>query len=238
MTLTPLIALKNVSVRFKQRQSFFRHKLHNALNDVSFEVFQGETLGIIGRNGSGKSTVLKILAGIFQPDSGECKRDDVKVSLQTLAAGFDDELTGRDNAIIASMLLGHDKKHAIANLDLINRFSELEDAFFQPVKTYSSGMRTRLGFSVAITMHADVLLIDEVLGVGDAGFRKKAEMAILKIMNSEQTVVFVSHSLGQVKRLCTRVIWLEQGEVKASGPTAEVLQQYGEFSRKLQNKIK
>lgn len=234
MSLPTVIKLEDVSVLFKQRQSFFRHKLHKALDGVSFDVFQGETLGIIGGNGSGKSSVLKILAGIFKPDSGNCVRSNVKVSLQTLAAGFDNELTGRDNAIISSMLLGHSKKNALANLDEIFYFSELNDAFFQPVKTYSSGMRTRLGFSVAITMQADVLLIDEVLGVGDAAFRKKAEDAILEVMNSEKTVVFVSHSLGQIKRLCTRVVWLEKGKVMMVGKTDDVLHQYEEFSSKRQ----
>lgn len=235
--MEPIITLQNVSLSFKQRQSFFRHKFHDALKRVSFSLQRGETLGIIGRNGCGKSTVLKVISGIFNPDAGEVRKsDDLSVSLLTLSAGFELELSGRDNAIISSMLLGHSKKTAILNLPKIAAFSELGGAFDEQVKTYSSGMKARLGFSVAITMHADVLLVDEVLGVGDANFKKKAEAAIVDKISSDQTVVFVSHSLGQVDRLCNRVVWMEMGEIKMIGESADVLKAYTVFNKSLRDK--
>lgn len=233
---TALISLYNVGVKFRQRLSFFRHKYHNALTGINLEVHTGETLGIIGRNGCGKSTLLKVLAGILSPDSGVVDTRNNKVSLQTLAAGFDQELSGEDNAVISSMLLGHSRKGAIGNLTKINKFAELEDSFYEPVKTYSSGMRARLGFAVAITMHADVLLVDEVLGVGDANFKQKAENAILDKINSEQTVVFVSHSSGQIQRLCDRVVWLEKGEITLEGETKYVMEKYQSFLASLPKK--
>ncbi|MEM9003731.1 MAG: ABC transporter ATP-binding protein [Cyanobacteria bacterium P01_F01_bin.86] len=229
--------IENVSVTFRQRQSFFRHRKHDVLENVSFEVFAGETLGVIGRNGCGKSTLLKILAGILTPNTGQVIKDaSLKVSLQTLAAGFDPELSGRDNAILASMLLGHKKSDAIKNMVQINEFAGLNDSFHDPVKTYSSGMRSRLGFSTAITMHADILLVDEVLGVGDAGFRKRAEAAIKSKINSNQTVVFVSHSIGQIKMLCDRVVWLEAGAVREIGETERVANNYTKFIENIKDK--
>lgn len=221
-----IINIENVSVFFKQRKSFFRHQLHYALSDINFDVYEGETLGIIGRNGCGKSTLLKIIAGIIEPDSGSVAFDNINISLLTLSAGFDEELTGRDNAIVSSMLLGYSKLEAIQNVDAINEFAELHNSFNEPVKTYSSGMRARLGFAVATTMQTDVLLVDEILGVGDTSFRKKAEKVILDKMQSDQTVIFVSHNAAQVNRLCDRVIWLEGGEIEGIGDTEVVLKDY------------
>ena len=192
--------------------------------------FGGETLGIIGRNGCGKSTLLKLIAGILKPDSGSVNHYVEHVSLQTLSAGFDKELSGRDNAILSAMLLGNSHKMAVESLAEIVEFSELGSAFDDPVKTYSSGMRSRLGFSVAMLMHADVLLVDEVLGVGDKGFRRTAEKAILDKINSRQTVVFVSHSSAQIKRLCQKVIWLDKGRVITQGLPDEVLDEYEFFT--------
>lgn len=221
-----LIRLKDINLSFTERKSFFRHVEHQVLTNVSFDVRKGETLGIIGRNGCGKSTILKVISGIFKPDSGTVENQGIKISLQTLATGFDHELSGRDNAILSSMLLGHSKPHAIENLNAIRDMSELKDAFESPVKTYSSGMRARLGFSVAVTMKADVMLIDETLGVGDSKFKKKAEGIILNKINSDQTVVFVSHSLNQVNRLCNRLVWLNEGRVEMIGHPSTVLEQY------------
>lgn len=224
-----MIRLSGLGIKFKQRQSFFRHKHHQVLTDINIELYRGETLGVIGRNGCGKSTLLKVLAGILEPDSGNVELNDHKVSLQTLAAGFDQELSGEDNALISSMLLGHSRREANSNLENINNFAELGDYFYDPVKTYSSGMRARLGFAVAITMHADVLLVDEVLGVGDANFRRKAEEAILEKINSDQTVVFVSHSENQIARLCDRVVWLEGGRIKRQGDVKAIVEEYQKF---------
>lgn len=225
----PCITLKNVNLTFKARKGFFRYTKHHALTNISFQIFRGETLGIIGRNGCGKSTLLKVLAGILNPDDGELVSSVDYISLQSLATGFDRQLTGRDNAILSAMLLGHSLQDAYDALPNIIEFSELGSAFDAPVKTYSSGMRSRLGFSVAMLMEADVLLVDETLGVGDTRFKKKAEAAILNKITSDQTVVFVSHSAGQVKRLCQRVVWLEQGELKKTGPADAVVDEYEDF---------
>jgi lipopolysaccharide transport system ATP-binding protein len=226
MDSNSIISLKNVGVSFSTRQGFIGHKKKMALQDVTFDIKKGETLGIIGGNGCGKSTLLKVISGIYHPDEGVIDKKDINVSLQTLNAGFDVQLSGRDNALIASMFLGHSKRVALKSLNDIKTFSELADSFEEPVKTYSSGMRARLGFSVAVTMNSDVLLVDEVLGVGDGQFRDKAESAILDKMNSDQTIVFVSHDLLQINRLCQRVIWLDKGSVRLIGDTGSVISKY------------
>lgn len=233
--MTTIVKLKGVNVKYRQRHSLFRHSYFHALKDVSFEVYKGETLGIIGRNGCGKSTLLKLLAGIFEPDGGTVERGNTKVSLLTLAAGFDNNLSGVDNAIISAMMLGHKKSDILRKIDEVIAYSELEEFINEPVKTYSSGMRARLGFSVAIQMEADVLLIDEVLGVGDANFKSKAEATMLSKINSKQTVVLVSHSAPQIKRICQRAIWVEKGEIMKIGNCHVVADAYQEFLNKLKN---
>lgn len=222
----PLLSVQDVGLRYRKRKSFFRHAYYEALSSVSLDVFQGETLGIVGRNGCGKSTLLRLMAGIFTPDSGVIETNNATVSLLTLAAGFDPELSGRDNIFISSLLLGATKAETNANLEKVAAFSELGFFIDEPVKTYSSGMKMRLGFSIAICMEPDVLLIDEVLGVGDLHFKQKAEAAIVDKITSEQTVVLVSHAGEQIKRLCSRAIWLEDGSVKMQGNAKEVVDKY------------
>ena len=219
------ISLRNVSFKYKTR-GFLSGDIKKVLHDVTYDIPKGQTIGILGRNGSGKSTLLKLLAGIFEPDSGTIDRLNHTVSLQTLTAGFDVELSGRDNAVIGAMLLGNTKKQALDSLSSIIEMSELGDAFNDPVKSYSSGMRARLGFAVAITMKTDVLLIDEVLGVGDAGFRAKAEAIINEKIKTDLTVILVSHAAHQIRRLCTSVIWLENGVVEEAGDPATVVRNY------------
>jgi len=224
-----VMELNNVGVRYKSRKAFFRHDYYTALEDVSFTIKKGETLGIIGTNGCGKSTLLKVLANIYGVDSGKVTWHCRQVSLLALALGFDAELSGRDNAVISGMLLGGRKKEVQCLLDEIIEFSELEDFIDKPIKTYSNGMRARLGFSVAIKMHSELLLIDEVMGVGDGKFRLKAEAAMTNKISSQQTVVLVSHSMGQIRKLCDRVLWLDAGKVKMVGNTDDVLRQYAIF---------
>lgn len=216
-----LLGVRNVSVCYKSRRSFFRSSEFLALNDISFDIYKGETLGILGRNGCGKSTLLKLLAGIYAPDKGVIKFHNKSSSLLTLGLGFDNELSGYDNALISSMLMGATKQQARMAIEEIIEFSELGPFINQPVKTYSSGMRARLGFSVAMSMDVELLLIDEVLGVGDAHFRKKAEKRMLEKFNSNQSIVFVSHNAEQVKRLCDRAIFLDQGVLKFNGSVDE-----------------
>jgi lipopolysaccharide transport system ATP-binding protein len=196
---------------------------------VSFTVERGETLGIIGLNGSGKSTLLKVLADIYGVDQGKVIRYCRHVSLLSLSLGFDPDLSGRDNAIIGGMLLGARKKDVLNEIDEIIAFSELEEFIDKPMKTYSTGMTARLAFSVAIRMKPDLLLIDEVLGVGDGAFRSKAVQALESKIGSDQTVVLVSHSTEQVRNLCTRVLWLDHGRAVKIGATEEILREYADF---------
>ncbi|AIY64601.1 ABC transporter ATP-binding protein [Pseudoalteromonas piratica] len=202
------IQLKNVDYLYSQRK-WMRKTTYKALENVNLDIYKGETLGIEGRNGSGKSTLLKLLAGIYEPEKGSIERFGNHVSLQTLSAGFDVELSGEDNALIGAMLLGHSRKEAKVKRHEIQELSELGDKFFEPVKTYSAGMRARLGFATAITMNTDVLLIDEVLGVGDAAFRRKAERIIKQKTMSDMTVVIVSHSRATLEALSDRIITIK-----------------------------
>lgn len=204
-----IISLKDVGVRYKRRGGIFRKAQYfQAIKGINLDIHRGETLGLVGRNGAGKSTLLRVIAGIIQPDEGAVINHGVSVSLLALQAGFDPELSGRDNAIISGMLMGYLRRQVEAKLEEITDFSELGDFMHQPVKTYSSGMRSRLGFAVAMHVMPDVLLLDEVLSVGDAAFKKKAELEMMKKLHSKQTVVLVSHSEDQIDRVCDRKITL------------------------------
>lgn len=207
-----LVSLVDVGVRYKKSGNIFRKaQYYEALKSVNFDIFSGETLGIVGRNGSGKSTLLKVIAGIIKPNTGQVINHNVSVSLLTLQAGFDLNLSGKDNAILSGMLQGYSRKEVVSRLNEIHNFSELGDFFHEPVRTYSSGMKTRLGFSVSTIISPDILLIDEVLSVGDRDFKKKSEKAIISKIHSNQTVVLVSHSEGQISKLCDRAIIIENG---------------------------
>lgn len=221
-----IISVKNIRVAYRQRRSFFRHKYFEALKDVSFDVRKGETLGVIGRNGAGKSTLLKVLSGIYLPDSGLIDNKARKTSLLTLQAGFDADLCGRDNARLSGMLMGYDKRFVESKLDDIEQYSELGDFFYSPIKTYSTGMKARLGFAVATYLTPEVLLVDEVLGVGDAKFKEKAAKTIEDMILSDQTVILVSHSAGAMSKLCDRIVWIEEGVVKAEGDPDKILEKY------------
>ncbi|MBY5930386.1 ABC transporter ATP-binding protein [Halomonas sp. DP8Y7-3] len=204
-----IISLENVGVRYKRRGGIFQKpEYFQALDKISFDIHRGETLGILGRNGAGKSTLLRVVAGIIQPDSGNIVNHGVTVSLLALQAGFDPELPGIDNAILSGMLMGYTRKQVESRMSEIAEFSELGEFMVEPVKTYSSGMKARLGFSVAMYMTPDVLLLDEVLSVGDKSFRKKAETEMMKKIHSDQTVLLVSHSESQVARICGRTVIL------------------------------
>jgi len=210
----------------------FKTFRHTALRNISFDIKRGQTLGVLGKNGSGKSTLLQILAGLIEPSSGEIllpAAEPLSRSLLTLGLGFRPDLTGQDNAIVSLVLQGKSKKEAEALLPGIYEFSELGEFFQQPVKTYSAGMRARLGFATATQSEVDVLLIDEVLSVGDIQFRHKAEQLMLNRMGGHQTVILVSQSPRQIKTLCDEAIWIHDSEIHEIGAPDKVAKAYLDF---------
>jgi len=222
-----LLSLHHVGCRYKIRNKRFSFSHFEALKDVSFSIFKGETLGIVGQNGAGKSTLLKLISGILLPNRGEVVyHRQVTVSLLSLQMGFSPELSGRDNAIMGAMLLGYSKAEALEHLDAIIEFAELRERIKDPLKTYSTGMKARLGFAVAMKMNPDILLVDEALGVGDAAFREKSTKVMKEKMKSGQTVVFVSHQDHAVKSLCSRAAWLDRGVIRCIGDVEYVLEAY------------
>jgi lipopolysaccharide transport system ATP-binding protein len=229
-----MLELFDVSMSFRSKKSSFENGLHHVLDSVSLKLHEGETLGVVGENGCGKTTILRLMAGIIPPDSGVIhQRSDVSSALLTIGLGFKPNLSGRDNAVIASMLQGSSQRQAESYLSDIKEFSELGNSFEEPVKTYSSGMMSRLGFTTALMTHVDIMLIDEILSVGDARFRQKAEAALRERIEGEQTVVFVSHSESQVQSLCDRVIWLRGGLIIDQGDPKSVLESYGAHVKSL-----
>ena len=226
-TESPIIALRSVGVCYRSSGGLIRQaKEYWALSDVTFEVNPGETIGVIGKNGSGKTTLLKAIAGIIEPDRGSIDRGDINLSMLSLQVGFLLHLSGRENAILGGMLLGLDRRAAQRQVPHIEAFADLGDQIDDPLATYSAGMRARLGFSTAYYSAADVLLIDEVLGVGDEDFRTKSVAAIKELIKSNRTVILASHNLPTIRELCDRVVWIENGKTRAAAATAEVLEQY------------
>ena len=220
-----LIELRNVGVAFNVGRSIAGQR-HWALEDVSLSLRRGERLGVIGRNGAGKSTLLRVIAGILAPDRGTVKRGPVSCQLLALALGFVPYLSGRDNAVLSGLMLGLRRREIVARLEAIREFSELGDFFDQPIASYSSGMNMRLAFSVAMQVEPDVLLIDEVLSVGDAEFQQKSGAALRARMGEGHTVVLVSHNEREIARLCDRVLWVEHGRSVLEGPRDDVFEAY------------
>lgn len=223
-----ILSLEHVGLYYSRRQGFMKRTCFWALQDVSFDLFAGETLGVVGRNGVGKSTLLKVLAGIITPNAGKVvtRQSDLRISLISLGAGFVPFLSGRENAILGGMMLGATKKEMLSRIEDIAIFSELDGFFEEPVQTYSTGMRARLGFSVAFHLEPDVLLLDEVLGVGDESFKKKSTSAMREKIKSNKTVVLVSHNVALLKEVCDRVVWIEEGKTLVQGEVAGVLDAY------------
>ncbi len=234
-----VIKVKNVSKIFKVphekvsslRGAFVRafrkktYEEYRALDNVSLEVEKGEFFGIIGRNGSGKSTLLKILAGIYQADSGQIKITGKISPFLELGIGFNPELSGRDNVYLNAIILGMTKKQVSEKFDEIIKFAELERFVDQKLNRYSSGMQVRLAFSVAIHANREILLLDEVLAVGDEGFQQKCYAYFEKI-RGQKTIIFISHDHEQIEKFCNRTLWIDNGVVKGYGKTSEVMPKY------------
>lgn len=203
-----------------------RSNVVRAVDDVSFSVEQGEILGIIGRNGSGKTTLLRSIAGIFQPDEGSIDTHGNRVSLMAIGIGFNPNNTGRENILKSGMLLGCSLEYVKKHIDAIIDFSELGDFIDRPVRTYSSGMYSKLSFSVTAILDTDIMLVDEVLSVGDEHFRKKSYNKMVELMESNRTVLIVSHATETLRKFCNRVLWINDGHFMMLGKTDEVLAAY------------
>jgi|HubBroStandDraft_6_1064221.scaffolds.fasta_scaffold232425_2 ABC-type polysaccharide/polyol phosphate transport system ATPase subunit len=211
---------------FRKRTSYHDFE---ALKGVSFTIRQGDTVGIVGRNGSGKSTILKIIAGVYRPTAGEVRVSGQVGALIELGAGFHPDLTGRENIVLNGLLLGFSKQEIKSREQQILDFAELGEFIDSPVKQYSSGMFMRLGFAVATEIDPDVLLMDEILAVGDAAFRQKCSARIDEFRQRGKTIVFVSHDLGAVRQLCHRVLWIHHGMLLGDGPADQIVAQYEEL---------
>lgn len=198
----------------------------NALKNVSLEVQKGDSLGLLGVNGSGKSTLLKIISGIIRPTKGSVCVNGTIAPLIEMGGGFDDDLTAKENIYLVGAMHGHSRAFISKKFDSIIDFSELHEFVDSPLRTYSSGMRSRLGFAIATLVNADILIADEVLSVGDALFKKKCESRIADMVKNGTTVIFVSHSINDVMKICNKAIWLEKGQVIMSGSSGEVCSEY------------
>ena len=228
-----MIKVDHVSMKFNLSQEkidsikeYFIKFVKRELKDINFTLNRGERLGILGLNGAGKSTLLKVIAGVFKPTEGSVARHGVMAPLLELGAGFDMQYTGAENIYLYGAVLGYSKSFIDEKFDEIVSFSELQKFIDVPLKNYSSGMKARLGFSIATIVAPDILILDEVLSVGDAKFRKKSEKKVMEMFDKGVTVLFVSHSLEQVERLCNKAMILEHGNMLAYGDLKEVAQKY------------
>lgn len=236
-----MIKAENISVRYmmtydriKSMKEYLvqlvkgkiRYEEFWALKGVSFEIKKGEVLGIIGHNGAGKSTLLKVISGILKPTEGSVQVGGVVVPMLELGSGFDFDLTGRENIFLNGAILGYSEQFLKDKYDEIVEFSELGRFIEVPLRNYSSGMVMRLAFSIATVVNPDILIVDEILAVGDAEFQEKSKKRMLELMGGGTTVLFVSHALGQIREMCDKVLWLEHGQVKMYGDTQTVCDAY------------
>ncbi len=237
------VKVNNVSILFNLNKEgvdnfkeymikFLKRQLHYdefwALTDINFELKKGERLGILGLNGAGKSTLLKTIAGVLKPSKGSVEVRGVIAPLLELGAGFDGQYTGKENIFLYGAVMGYSREFLETKYDEIVKFSELEKFIDVPLKNYSSGMKARLGFAIATAVEPEVLILDEVLSVGDAKFRKKSEAKVQSMFDKGVTVLFVSHSVEQVKRICNKVILLDHGKIAASGAVDDICALYEE----------
>jgi ABC-2 type transport system ATP-binding protein len=237
----PIVSVKNISLKFKMEQNranslkefcvrWLKRDLKSedfwALTDVSFDVEKGDVIGIIGHNGAGKSTLLKVISGIMKPTKGMIEAHGNIVPMLELGSGFDMELSGRENIYLNGAILGYSEEFLNEKYDEIVAFSELGNFIEAPLRTYSSGMLARLAFSVACIVEPEILIVDEILSVGDADFQEKSRARMMELMTGGTTVFFVSHSLKQIREMCNKVVWLEHGKIQAVGKTGEICDKY------------
>lgn len=222
--------LKKTSIRASWKNFGGKVELYHALKGVSFEVEEGKILGIIGRNGAGKSTMLRAIAGIFSPDKGKIDLHGRTISLLSIGVGFNKKLTGKENIYLSGMLLGFNEEEISKKEKEIIKFADIGDFINKPVKTYSSGMYSKLAFAITAILETDITLIDEVLSVGDAKFKEKSYNKMKELISDEKrTVIIVSHSLGTIKELCDEVLWLDNGKIMMIGKSSTVIKKYEEF---------
>jgi ABC-2 type transport system ATP-binding protein/lipopolysaccharide transport system ATP-binding protein len=219
-----LNSLKEYVIKMIKRKLKFKEFV--ALDHVSFEVKKGEVVGLVGHNGAGKSTILKVISGILKPTNGEVKIYGNVVPMLELGSGFDMEMTGRENVFLNGAILGYSEAFLKAKYDEIVEFSEIEEFIDVPIRNYSSGMTARLAFAVATVVEPEILIVDEVLAVGDANFQEKSKRRMMELMGGGTTVLFVSHSLPQIREMCDRVVWLDHGKLKMIGDTQQVCDAY------------
>ncbi|RZS92687.1 ABC transporter ATP-binding protein [Cuneatibacter caecimuris] len=241
MIMEIAIEVKNLNISYKELKAYSIKKMlfshgkskaepFHALKDVSFSISKGEIWGIIGKNGSGKSTLLNAIAGIFAPDSGTIDLHGNSVSLLSIGVGFQKNLTGRENIILGGLLLGFTQKYIEEKMQEIIDFSELGHFIDKPVRTYSSGMYSKLAFSITATLETDIILIDEVLSVGDEHFKKKSSARMKNLIsNDDRTVLMVSHSLSTLKKLCDQIMWVDGGKIKMIGQPEIILDLYEKY---------
>ena len=242
----PIISIDHVSMRFnlakekhESLKEYFVALMHGgvhfdeffALDDVSFDIMPGDFYGLIGLNGSGKSTLLKIISGVYKPSSGKVTVRGTIAPLIELGAGFDMDLTARENIFLNGTVLGYTPKYIRSKFDEIVDFSELKDFLDVPLKNYSSGMVARLAFAIATMTKPDILIADEILSVGDFLFQQKCERRMAELMSGGTTVILVSHSIEQIERMCNKVAWLDHGHLRRNGPAGPIAEEYRHFKK-------
>ena len=223
--------LSNVTVVFSDSGPFRATDEVTALEDISIRIAPGDKVGVLGLNGAGKSTLLRVMAGVLKPNSGTVDDESMVCAFLSLSAGFDAELSGVRNIIMHGMLMGLSRRQATSRVPLVAEMCGLGDAIHRRVSTYSTGMRGRLCFSTAIDLDPDVLLLDEIFSVGDQEFRQKSEKIMLERFQEDKAIVYVSHNVNMIKRVCQTAIWLEDGRIRAGGPVDDVIAEYRHASR-------
>lgn len=228
-------SLKQVFINIFTGKIFKKHKKEKdyfwALDDVSFNIEKGDVVGLIGANGAGKSTLLKVVSGVYKPTKGSVKVDGKISPMIELGAGFDGELTAEENIYLNGSILGYSKEFLDEKFDEIVEFSELKDFLNVPVKNFSSGMVAKLAFSISTIVNPEILIVDEILSVGDIKFQKKSKNKMMSLITGGTTVLYVSHSLTSIKELCTKVVWLDHGKVVMTGSAKEVCEKYEESNK-------